>query len=340
MSVHDVAAAIINFPSRLPLLFFQNCFKSTLSTLLPFSRRPDLIILAAQTILGAPNNYYSDFIISLFCQPDATGTELSRRISAFESPNTRGILASLNPTSLPAFLTHFNATVSAALACTVSSTSWDQLITALRPFTLTYSVGQKQDRYVDMVGFLRELHSCVLRLSVCSEASASSLDKSSCESSIFDSAILCSEHYKAALEAWDRCKTMLSISTHCHGYSDFSGCSLFFPFGLYPLQTPVSPQIWPFSSLLDNRAELTQLFEYAPAYEALCTSLMPMEQRFRQQFEAAVAALPVPSACSILAAEGEAGVVPKVWVPKWKRDRLALESEAREAAAASAVLKE
>jgi hypothetical protein len=57
MSVTEVAEALSQWQPHVELLFLQNCCKSSVASLMPFSTLPKLHILAAQTILGTVSRF-------------------------------------------------------------------------------------------------------------------------------------------------------------------------------------------------------------------------------------------------------------------------------------------
>ena len=318
MTVEQVAQGIHDFGARVSMLFFQNCFKASLTSFLPFKDISYLYVLASQTILGAPNNYHCSFLISLFCRPSVSGAELARQICSDESPRSYGVLACLYMPSLNAFLLHFDLALRVMTASAPDSAPWDNLLTALRPWSLTYRVADGLDRYVDMMALMSEFQLWLSTLINRADATVAVAHQDIANVLEFKASFgdIIAE-VAACKRAWEACRVFLSISAQCHGFSGFSGCSLFFPFGLHPLDGPVRHnEPWPYTTLAGTMGDLSLLFACVPALEHLFKVLSPTEERFKKAFESAAAHL--LKAPALLPTVGPAAA----WIPRWKQEKV------------------
>lgn len=87
--VPEMAAVVSDFNARtggaVELLFFQQCGKGAIENYYE-SRHAASVIMASQTVVGAPNHYYAPALQALGANPDVDGRELARLISVHETP--------------------------------------------------------------------------------------------------------------------------------------------------------------------------------------------------------------------------------------------------------------
>jgi hypothetical protein len=90
MSLADAAAAVRAFRARpevvVDLLFMQQCGRAAMPTLSAFAGTAD-VVMASQTVVGAPNRYYGGMLAHLAVEPDADGETLARLIMNHETPD-------------------------------------------------------------------------------------------------------------------------------------------------------------------------------------------------------------------------------------------------------------
>jgi hypothetical protein len=248
---------------------------------------------------GAPNDYYKDWLVSLFCHPIASGVDLAERICKFESPATYGIISCFSSMHLATCLSDFGTALSAccSVVCIASDAlAWSDFLERLRVWTITYGA----DRYLDFIGLLQELEEWLaLVLPAISPAAREHLRTSA----------------QRTRDSFTRCRPVHHVSPMCNGYAAFSGLSLYFPFGMRP-RPPVVRVPYPFSQLSDNLMSLQASFECIPALRSLFEYMAPVEAQAVTDFAESVARLPAPRPLAAVTA-GESGA----WIPRWKREQ-------------------
>jgi hypothetical protein len=133
---------------RVRLVYFQNCAKAVLSTL-HASKDCAEHVLASQSILGAPNDYYSrlvEWLVDGLGSSD-DGSELgelvARKIVDFEDPCQFGALACFRTSAVPTYLhalddffSHAASAISSA--CSSGDVSPEPLVKVQRPCSTSH----------------------------------------------------------------------------------------------------------------------------------------------------------------------------------------------------------
>jgi hypothetical protein len=337
---------------ELKLLFLQNCCRASLSMLQSFSGQAlrRMFVLASQTILGAPNNYYRALLVSLFSDPippppaggdddDDMGLVLAGRIKDFEAMENYGVLACFR---MAAWEAHASAVQSllrhVVPVLETKSGDWSQRVvhTLLRDFIMTYRVsgvvgGGELDRYVDLLELLRVLSSEAAAAAVggggggaVTEERRTGVDKSHAPDSECRHQDDIARQFQLFSEAQAKLISFRALSDCCSGYSHYSGLVAFFPFGAHALVRPPSPDaVYPFSlwdSDSDNvfsGAENTEGSASEPLV-GVYSLFAHAEWNYKRSFEQTVANMAL-----------KRGAVPPstaIWIPSWKKKQL-LEQE-------------
>ena len=310
LSLEDAAIALQSFniliKNRLKMLFLQNCCKSSLSAVCSLSSLSNVHVLASQTILAAPNEYYCSLIRSLFINPKCDMTELSARIVEYEPSESYGVLSCFCINNILPFqeaLDTFLSHCATFLYSRVKSDSnyVEELLLQLRVYTITYYTGKISDRYVDLIGLCKVLHDKAIQDSIDSEWS----------SLVHDSFLSVLLHFKAFALF-----TSVSSST-CFASDNWCGLSMYFPFGCHSPTLPRSIVPYPFSGLHqpDVQISLQPVLASVPAFVALFDLFAPHETGKKSDFEAAIAKIALSSPSS-------SGGVGSVWVSPWMRRQM------------------